>query len=396
MAASIHRVNSVLAARNGIRQAETLHRVDAIGTAADRHVQTRWRALLRAVKEHDWRHIASAWHSLGGQLTALLGNHFARLVTWSHNTTVGVLARSVPRAYLRALPLQEDDNPPGWELLDLLFPPPAADTVHQIVYGSNWAQRLSTLSRLAAPDLLAAIVSQGAAAGLSQRELAKQLLPHVQGVQASARRVARTEGLRIAHAVQRRTDDQLGDLLAGYQVHSAGGENARPDHALRSGTIYWRDPQPGQVGMEVMPQPPVDRGGPHEDGVGVKPNCRCFLTPVLRPPEHTSAETRAVFAANAAAVVPDVVTYSDWFAGADRRRRQQAVGVRRYRTLRDKLGAEPDWEQFVDPVTGKLLPVDTLQAETTRERKTRVERVQALLAQRRMDTVEVATHGYLL
>ena len=47
---------------------------------------------------------------------------------------------------------------------------------------------------------------------------------------------------------------QLGDLVAGWQVHATLDERTRPEHAARNGTIYWLHPKAGQKGVGEMPR----------------------------------------------------------------------------------------------------------------------------------------------
>lgn len=67
-----------------------------------------------------------------------------------------------------------------------------------------------------------------------------------------------------------------GDLIIGYQIHAVLDEQTRPEHRERDGTVYYRDPGPGQKGMDEMPRPPREADG------NMAWNCRCMLTPVLR------------------------------------------------------------------------------------------------------------------
>lgn len=276
------RTNRRLAAATGRRQDEALTRSNAAGAAADAAVRRVWRALLAAVKARDPARVAALWRGLPATVNATLAPRLEQLAHWSHRAAVSALA-AIPDSYLRRLPLREADTDDRVALFDLIFPPPDAATVDAVVYASGWPARVAASSRLAAPELLAATVAQGYAAGQSQRQIAQDLLPHVRQVQASARRVARTEGLRIAHEVQLRAHAGLGDLVIGYQVHATRDSRTRPAHAARDGTVYYRNPQPGQPGYDAMPRPPLEADGT------VAHNCRCWLSPVLRDPDSAQA-----------------------------------------------------------------------------------------------------------
>jgi len=93
-------------------------------------------------------------------------------------------------------------------------------------------------------------------------------------------------------------------------------------------------------------------------------------------------------------LIPDPVSYSDWFDQADERRRRTAVGSRRYAEVAGKVG-EPSWHHFLDPETGELMPLATLRTEGSRARERRVNRVQKLLAQRREHIRQVQVYGFL-
>jgi SPP1 gp7 family putative phage head morphogenesis protein len=159
--------------------------------------------------------------------------------------------------------------------IDYILRPLPRELVERIVFGTDWARRFDQLSRLASPEALAGIVASGIANGLKHRQIAAQLRPVVQGVQSSARRIARTEGMRVAHEVQIQTWEQIPDLIIAYRIHATLDENTRPEHRARDGTVYHRQPLDGQKGFDEMPRPPMEADGK------VAHNCRCFLTPIF-------------------------------------------------------------------------------------------------------------------
>lgn len=279
-------------------------------------------------------------------------------------------------------------------LADLLFPAPSPDLVRHIVYapagGQSWGQRLANASRLASAETLAHVLAGSLAAGKSQREVAKDLLPHVEGVRSTARRLARTEGLRVASAVQHAAHEELGDMLVGYQIHATLDSHTRPEHAHRNGTIYYKEPKAGQKGLNEMPHPPLEADGSYSW------NCRCWTSPVLEPLEDVTngPEQLAVFTNASDRLIPDPATYSDWFDRADEKRRRVAVGARRYSAVRDVLGADPRWEDFIDPDTGSLLGVAALKSEPDAARTERVAKVRAEIARREALIRQVATLGF--
>lgn len=138
------------------------------------------------------------------------------------------------------LPLREDDGDPREALLGLLFPAPDEDAISRLM-GPNWYRQLAQATRLATPETLAGIVGAGHAAGKTQQEIARDLLPAVDGFRVSARRIARTEGLRIAHVTQMACHEQLGDLVAGYTIRATRDSHTRPAHLARDGLTWQRD-----------------------------------------------------------------------------------------------------------------------------------------------------------
>lgn len=163
-------------------------------------------------------------------------------------------------------------NLPGFQLGggEPIIEPPSAFEIARIVGPAPLR-----LTKLFDVDRTAAIVWQGIAEGKDRRAIARDLSKVLSGDMVAARRVARTEGLRVATAVHLQTAEQIPDLVIGYQIHATLDTRTRPEHRDRHGTIYYRNPKPGQKGFAEMPQPPVDPGGV------IAYNCRCFLAPVF-------------------------------------------------------------------------------------------------------------------
>lgn len=286
-----------LAARSGTRQVEVVLRADRATDAVDRAVLRVWRDLLKLAKDGHWHQAQDQAHQLGRTLPTLihfeLAQELARLARWGRKVSVTNIRRSVPVSALRHLAarrglvhLREAEGEPEitvsytdflapfragldlrsapdslGSLVAILFPPPSEQHVEQIVYASGWERRIGAGTGLAPADRIAQVLGYGLAAGQSQQEIAVRLQPIVQGVQSSARRVARTEALRVAATVQHETDQQLGDLVVGYQIHATLDQNTRPEHAARNGTIYYAHPKAGQPGYDQMPHPPQEADG---------------------------------------------------------------------------------------------------------------------------------------
>lgn len=423
-------LSSRLAAHGGIRQVEVSLKADRAANAADGAVLRVWREIVRLIERkglHAWNAWEEAVQVCGRLLPAVraeMAGQMRRVATWTHQETARTLKRVLPVGVMNAArvggyrqPLQghrrrisdtvrrritEDFK---WEDLlsplrgghsdrdyfaSILFPAPTEAELNHVVYSSGWEQRFMAGTHLAQPQALASVIVSGMAAGKNHREIARDLLPAVQGVQSSAKRIARTECLRVAGAAQMDCHSQLGDLVAGYQIHALLDQHTRPAHAARSGTIYWAKPKPGQLGYDVMPRPPQEANG------STAWNCRCFMTVVLHDPGTIMGKPlEPVFTDNEASLIPDHVVFSDWFRAADEKRRRTAVGTRRYSLLRDKLGREPNWEHFLDDDAANLMSLADLKAETEQERHTRLAKVYAAITRRHIAKRLVATYGFI-
>ena len=251
----------------------------------------------------------------------------------------------------------------------LLFPVPSEDQLRRVVYSSGWRQRLLAGTSLGNPDQLADAITSGLLAGKNQAEIAREIRPLVQGVQSSARRVARTECMRVAGQAQEACSHALGDMVIGFQVRAVLDENTRISHRLRDGQAYYKVPKAGQLGMDQCPRPPMEADNTPAF------NCRCFLIPLMSPIQKI--EKDPIFKDNAGLLVPHPEDFSAWFAGADESRRRVSVGSRRYDTVSRLVDREPVWADFLT-AAGGLVPLATLRSETPGERQ---ERVGAVLRQ---------------
>lgn len=273
-----------------------------------------WRRLLTAIRRSrgyfgDYHGALTELRKLPLILAQAIAGRLVQLAQWGHESAVRGVAATVPVATLRHAAalrvlrphrLLEADGP--WpdpepedlqrvDLLDMLFPAPSRTLIDLIVYGSgqpgqpSWLDRIASLSRLASPETLAATVASGFAQGWTLQQIAAELLPIVDNVRASARRIARTEGMRISHETQMVAWDGLGDMVIGYQIHAVhGNPNTRHWHRDRDGTVYHRRPAAGQLGLDRMPRPPMESPDPRDRPAGapqVAPNCMCWLSPVL-------------------------------------------------------------------------------------------------------------------
>ena len=398
----------------GVSQARTLAHADAVADAIDAKVVRLWKRALRLIALKPLP--VDVRTQLGAILREIqtltikgLDKGLRQIVTQAHAAAREEVLAEAPRAVIAtALTLAAPARPDLTEARRLnpeqraqveaqLFPALDHDETTAIITrptaGTTWQARIAAQSGLAPPEQLANIVIQGISQGQTIQAMARTMLPAVQGVRTSARRVARTEGMRVAHEARMDCYAGLGDLVAGYQIHSTMDWRVRPHHAARNGTVYYVRPKPGQQSTAHMPRPPLE-----EDGT-VAHNCRCYLTPVLDvdPDIESNPAARALFTDNDHKLVQDPNVYSDWFANASDQERRWAVGARRLSAITAGLpaGQAPTWAHFVDPTTGQLLQLERLTAETPARREARMARVAEVLAERERLARQVQRFGYL-
>lgn len=279
----------------------------------------------------------------------------------------------------------------------MLLPIDDEETIRGIVFapsrGTSWTARMAAQTSLASPQQLANTITMGALAGEDPKQLARRILPVVQNVRTSARRIARTESIRMSTESTLQMYEGMGDLIIGYQIHALLDWRTRPHHAARHGTIYYRDPAPNQPSMRDMPRPPID-----EDGT-VAYNCRCSLSAVFRPSQRVENDPalKALFTDRAGEYIPDPRTYEQWFARASQKERQWAVGTRRLQAAQSKLqpGEQLRWANVIDPKTGSLLSDKQIKTETLAKRQNRIDKVDQVIDQRHQLYKAVTTFGYV-
>jgi len=93
-------------------------------------------------------------------------------------------------------------------------------------------------------------------------------------------------------------------------------------------------------------------------------------------------------------IIPDPLTYSEWFRQAGEQRRRIAVGTKRYSAVKDKLGAHPSWEDFLDPQTGDLVTVNQLKNEDRQQRAERVQKVRTMMQRSRKLLKQTTVYGF--
>lgn len=408
---------SVLAARIGGSQAKALARADEIGVKADRKIAKVWDRINRLITaktmppDFYWK-IQTLLYEILNSAISEVGNGLLKQSEDVNREVTSEIFRTLPVGHRNALLSSASKGLPAnfftearkkptekqiKQMRDMIFPPQTRAEAEAIVMrpvaGVSWQARLTQQTRLASPQQLASLITTWRASGKSPNELQSAMMPYLSGVRTSARRVARTESQRVA--MQSRLDayEQLGDLVIGYQIHATMDSHTRPHHAARNGQVYYKNPKPGQLGLDKMPKPPQE-----EDGT-VAHNCRCWLTPVVdvQPQIENDPDAKKEFYDQKKNVVPDPASYKDWFDSATDLERREAVGSSRMKAAIERLqpGESLTWTHMLDPKTGNLLTRQQLKRESLKARAARLARANALIQKRRLLAEKIAKFGYL-
>ena len=276
------------------RHLSTVYRTERLAGAVGQLTRTALRYALAQIPDKltafNVRHVADLIRVIVDRLrqvaSMLIAVRLKGLAEWGHLAMARVLTTGAKRELDKA----EDENVEEGLLdyLRMIIQPPAQWFLKQIV-----GRAPDLLTRLIDPQAASDIVLQGVADGFDRRKIANSLSEVFGGFEASARRVARTEGLRVATQTQLSASEEIPELIRGYQILSVLDARVRPDHRARHGTIYHREPKGNQLGFDVMPQPPLD-----QPGNVLAHNCRCFLAPVFHMDEANAEDVRAMLSAD--------------------------------------------------------------------------------------------------
>jgi len=165
------------------------------------------------------------------------------------------------------------------------FPPPSAETVDRILRATAAPDGLSAMERIvtvAQRDLGAlreAIVANlshvqaGDASALNALSVdVRRFLGEQEGVNYKARRIARTESMRVAETLLREADERATNLFDGYRTFTANDNRVREEHSSWHNKLFRRTAT-GQY---------IADDGEHLPDFPAGPNCRCWSTPELR------------------------------------------------------------------------------------------------------------------
>lgn len=417
------------------RKHEAIVQADHAAGDIERHVTGLWAELWRVLRiDHGYHANYLRAREVLRQLEPLLiksvADQLASAIAWGYRSAADIYIETLPVPYLvwsasrrrrRPMVEDEDDDDPGaiffrWAqqrfgirnlltrltgddltsnqrkdfLQQLLFPAPSQAAVFQLLTqraadGRNWMDRIKTIVAGYQPEYLATLLAHGVSEGKSLREMAVQVQPVVGGIRYKAMRIVRTENLRVAEAMNRRSTEQLGDLHAGYQIRATLDQRTRPKHVARNGLIWYKDGgQEMRVALRMA-----------DDHLPDEPNCRCWLSTLLAPPRIRSQSQREAMEVLSRSPVPDPQVITDWYDSQLERVRRQAVTPTRYNVMQDKLGRDPQWAEFIDPDSGDLLPIEVLQAEAPAATMRRRFEVERRIAQRKDLLREVARFGFV-
>ena len=406
----MNQFTSVLAAKIGTSQAKALIRVDDLGDAVDAKVVKVWRKILRLIHAdpmpRDFLHqLYALLSSVVGTAQAALSTGLVKQAQQVHEDVTAEVFGQLPPGH--KIMLAQMASPPqlteakatpeqAEQMKGMIFPPQteaaARAIVHRPTAGVGWEARLAQQTTLAPPGQLASLITTWRATGTTPKIMEEAMMPLVNGVRSTARRVARTEGQRVASQTRLESYEALGDLVIGYQIHATMDSHTRPHHAARNGQTYFKDPKPGQLSSTDMPIPPQESDG------SVAHNCRCWITPIVnvQPQIEDDPAAKKLFTDAEANLVPDPASYADWFATATPGERRKAAGSRRLSAAQDRLppGQTVSWVDVLK-LNGELLTAEELTRESEEARLARVKAVGDLIDRRRELARKIAQFGYL-
>lgn len=289
-----------LAADVSRRQRAMRRLADSHGARIDDDLDDLWQDILRLIwngGRRSWtsvfRDALSMFHHVQAITSNSLRHAFGDVWAVSRQQAAADLLGALPmerRAAIMARrlgrhaiydPTARNDN----LFLSMILPPPERSAIDvmidRLVRPYDEQAVGDKVKRL--PHDLATQLANGMAQGKTQREVAADMLPYMEGSRVRARRAARTFGMYVAHQAQMDCHEQLGDMIAGYEIHSTkGNPHSRKWHLDRDGTIYYRQPKLGQKGFYQMPRPPMEAADPRERPLGtpqVAFGCLCWLVP---------------------------------------------------------------------------------------------------------------------
>lgn len=247
----------------------------------------------------------------------------------------------------------------------LIIEPIKKEALEKIVLGGSQSivRMMQSTSRGINPRKLADILIKGISTGENRVQIAQKLRNELGATKAQAKRMARTEGARVATESNMAAFDAMGDFVIGYMIHATPNPDSRSWHKHRSGTVYHKHPIGRQKGMAQLPRPPMEAQDVNERPAGTPAtawNCLCYVSPLFEaidnmPEIPVTAQNK---------IVPSASVYANWFASTTEKLKRRAVGSRRYDLVTKKYGEDVSYYHFIDPDTSVLMSLDELRIET--------------------------------
>jgi SPP1 gp7 family putative phage head morphogenesis protein len=241
-----------------------VNRLETLLFAIDDIVAEEWTALYKSIAGGvSASDVASTINDITGKLLTRFRKYFVQFAYQSHDESVEALSDGltlVQSAYLAMALTEAEDKvmivqPSKADVLEIIMRPNPKD-------GRGWESRLEGWSKkIVDKDKLKETLAKKYAAGAGVEEIARAIKPMVQGIGSSARRIANTEGMRIANALQDKVYEKAGDIITGFTRNEILDEVTRMHHRTLNGRVYGKD--------EVRPELPDE------------PNCRGWWTPIL-------------------------------------------------------------------------------------------------------------------
>jgi SPP1 gp7 family putative phage head morphogenesis protein len=250
-------------------------RVERLAGEVDRILADAARSAIRNLpsdpQPEDLQALARRLRTAGAAINRQLAQAFTasarQVATLTYQDHRSVSLQDAERA-LRRRPRRQEDI--FGDLKNAILPRPNASLLLRIV-----GRAPDRMTALLTGERLSSVMVNAIAAGWDRRKIGRELESAFGATASAARRIARTEGLRIATESQLAVSEQLQDLIIGYEISAVLDSRTRPEHRKRHGTRYYRNPKPGQLGFDKMPRPPLEANGE------IAHNCRCFLIPIF-------------------------------------------------------------------------------------------------------------------
>ena len=215
-------VTSSLAARGQIGKVHTLVIADKQSDAMDKETNKLWKQILAIIHAKplpvDAREkLTKLFAAINLSLYVGVGNALSRVVRFNMANAAADMTEVLPLEYLNVLvALKQSAAPQRLRVVEgrkatqaerrkiesMLLPLEDEATVNRLVYstthGVSWRARMAAQTGLATPQQLADTIIAGSMAGEDPQALTRRVLPVVQNNRVSARRIARTEAIRMS------------------------------------------------------------------------------------------------------------------------------------------------------------------------------------------------------